>query len=65
MKADRLFIPTEMRADILSNVHGAHQGITKCKLRAKELVWWFGINSDIEYITETSPCNSDHKFAPI
>ena len=48
MKADRLFIPTEMRSDILSKIHGAHQGITKCKLRAKESVWWLGINSDIE-----------------
>ena len=48
MKADRLFIPTEMRADILNKIHGAHQGITKCKLRARESVWWLGINSDIE-----------------
>ena len=37
-----------MRADILTKIHGAHQGITKCKLRAKESVWWLGINSDIE-----------------
>ena len=48
MKAGRLFIPTEMRADILTKIHGAHQGITKCKLRARESVWWLGINSDIE-----------------
>ena len=48
MKAGRLFIPTEMRADILTKIHGVHQGITKCKLRARESVWWLDINSDIE-----------------
>ena len=48
MKAGRLFIPSEMRADILTKIHGAHQGITKCKLRARESVWWLGINSDTE-----------------
>ena len=32
MKGDRLIIPMEMRADILSKLHGAHQGITKCRL---------------------------------
>ncbi|MES9993111.1 MAG: RNase H-like domain-containing protein, partial [Candidatus Thiodiazotropha sp.] len=53
MKADRLIIPTEMKQEILSKIHGAHQGITKCKLRAKESVWWLGINSDIEKLVKS------------
>ena len=48
MKTDRLFIPIAMRQDILSKIHETHQGILKCKMRAKESVWWIGINSDIE-----------------
>ena len=52
MKTGRLFIPTEMRADILTKIHGAHQGITKCKLQARESVWWLGINSDIEKMSK-------------
>ena len=55
MKAGRLFIPTEMRADILTKIHGAHQGITQCKLRARESVWWLAINSDIE--NEVKACD--------
>ncbi|MCG8044483.1 MAG: RNase H-like domain-containing protein, partial [Candidatus Thiodiazotropha endolucinida] len=53
MKGDRIIIPTEMKQDILSKIHGAHQGITKCKMRAKESVWWLGINADIENLIKS------------
>ena len=57
MKGDRLIIPMEMRTDILSKIHGAHQGITKCRLRAKESVLWLGINSDIEkFVNSCDTC---------
>ena len=52
MKADRLFIPIAMRPEILLKIHESHQGILKCKFRAKESVWWIGINSDIEKMIE-------------
>ena len=38
-------------------IHGAHQGITKCRLRAKESVLWLGINSDIEkFVNSCDTC---------
>ena len=48
MRNDRLIIPSDMRPDILTRLHQAHQGISKCRLRAKESVWWIGISRDIE-----------------
>ena len=53
MKADRLIIPIDMRNAILSSIHSSHQGITKCKSRAKDSVWWIGINTDIENLVNT------------
>ena len=53
MKGNRLIIPIDMREDVLSRIHGSHQGITKCKLRAQDSVWWIGINKDIEKLVRS------------
>ena len=44
-----MLIPTTMRSYILQNIHAGHQGMEKCKLRAKTCVYWKGINADIEH----------------
>ena len=53
MKGNALFIPTALRQDMLSKIHGAHQGIVKCKERARDAVWWPGINTDIEKLVNS------------
>lgn len=57
---DRVIVPSELRAEILKLIHEGHQGIVKTKLRAKSLVYWPGINDQIE--TVVSGCSICEKF---
>ena len=50
MKSNRLVIPMSMRLDVLDRIHEAHQGITKCRERAKASVWWPGLSKQLEEV---------------
>ncbi len=56
LKDHRIVIPKSLQTDILSKLHVGHQGIVKTKLRARETVYWPGINKQIEQ--QVSQCNS-------
>lgn len=47
-KSDKIIIPKVMRSEMLKKIHIGHMGIEKCKLRAREIIFWPGINNDIE-----------------
>ena len=38
--ADRIVMPSSLRLDTLQRLHEGHLGITKCRARACEAVWW-------------------------
>ncbi|WP_419601948.1 RNase H-like domain-containing protein, partial [Thiolapillus sp.] len=61
LKGDRVIIPTAMRGYILRNLHAGHQGIEKCKLRAKTCVYWRGINADIEHLVKSCTVCQTHQ----
>ena len=48
MKGSRLVIPISMRLDILDRLHEGHQGITRCREKAKTSVWWPGLSKQLE-----------------
>ena len=48
MYGSRLLIPSSLRLDVLDKLHEGHQGITKCRRRARQSVWWPGLNKEVE-----------------
>ena len=52
-KGERIIIPRSLRKTILANLHQAHLGIEKTKLRACETVFWPGVNNDIEQVVNS------------
>ena len=50
-------IPRQLQQQILQKLHNGHQGIQHCRLRAKSLVWWLHIRSDIDsFIQQCREC---------
>ena len=56
-RAERLVMPQARRRDYLKKLHVGHLGMGKCIERAKQSVFWPGINGDIrQLISECSIC---------
>ena len=48
LKGTRILIPSRLRLDVLDKIHQGHLGITKCRERAKQSVWWPGLSSQVQ-----------------
>ena len=48
LKGTRIVVPSTKQAEILKLIHEGHLGLTKCMLRAKETVYWPGLNDQLE-----------------
>ena len=55
LRGCRLVIPVSMQSDILNKLHVGHQGIRKCRERAKQAVWWPGISKQLEKLVSECP----------
>ena len=40
LRGCRIIIPLQLQPEILDNLHTGHLGITKCRARARQSVWW-------------------------
>jgi hypothetical protein len=61
MKNKRIVIPNSLRKEMLEKVHYGHAGIEKCRSRARDVMYWPGINTDISnMISKCIVCN-DHR----
>ena len=48
LKGTRIVVPSMKQAEILKLIHEGHLGLTKCKLRVKETIYWPGLNDQLE-----------------
>ena len=55
LKGTRIIIPTKKHEVILRQIHNSHLGLTKCKLRAKQAVYWPGLNDQLEQLINKLP----------
>ena len=51
-KGTRIVIPHSLQNEILKCVHDGHQGIVKCRQRARLSVWWLGLSSQLEAVVK-------------
>ena len=47
-RTQRLIVPHSWRYEMLDRIHESHQGIVKYKQRARDILFWSGMLSQIE-----------------
>ena len=47
LRGERIIIPASVRKDIKQRVHAGHLGINSCVRRAREIIFWPGMSSEI------------------
>ena len=58
----KIVIPQAKRREVLAKLHSSYQGIERTKKKARQTVYWPGINSDIQNVVEA--CNACQKNLP-
>ena len=56
-KGERLVVPQGLRAEVKRDIHASHAGVEGCLRRARESVYWPGMNSELRpWISTREPC---------
>lgn len=61
LRGSRVVIPKSLRRSMLQRLHEGHLGMSKCKARARLLMYWPGMNADIKSLI--SKCATCQHFA--
>uniref|UniRef100_A0A8C5D510 Gypsy retrotransposon integrase-like protein 1 n=1 Tax=Gouania willdenowi TaxID=441366 RepID=A0A8C5D510_GOUWI len=57
LRGTRLVIHAIMRNGVLDKIHEGHQGVVKCRERARQAVWWPGLSNQIsELVLKCRQC---------
>ena len=65
LRGNRIVIPMALHAPVLNRLHEGHLGINKCRDRARESVWWPGLNRELEVkISMCTKCIKSHYQKP-
>ena len=52
---NRIVVPPTLQKKTLDKIHQGHQGILKCRLRARNAVWWPGMGKMVEAFIQSCP----------
>lgn len=56
---ERAVVPKSLRKDMLQRIHASHLGIEGCLRRARECLYWPGMNSEVkDFIQQCEVCRS-------
>ena len=65
-KGERVIVPKGMQSEMLQAIHSSHLGKEKCKRRARNVLYWLGMNSQIEtVVSNCATCNTYHTKEPL
>ena len=65
---DRIVVPQALQQETIEKIHDGHQGIDRCRMRAKSSVWWPGLSKQLaNKVQQCSVCipNSRVRQAPL
>ena len=64
-EGERVIVPVSMRAQILEKIHSSHIGAEGCLRRAREVVFWPGMTTELkEYVSSCDTCNAHRQDQP-
>lgn len=52
LKGERLVIPKSLRKVVLQDLHASHQGQERTKRRARQVVYWPGLNNEVDTMVQ-------------
>lgn len=61
----RVVVPADCRLEMLERIHAAHQGVVKCKARARRSVWWPGMMTQIKEMVDKCRTCRVHSPTPV
>ena len=63
MKGDRLITPHSLRGEMLEKIYGSQLGVEKCLSRAREILFWPNISTNIkEKLASCGVCNKHRSY---
>lgn len=63
LKGNKILIPKDCRTDMLKIIHESHLGVEKCTQRAREILFWPNMTTDIKATVLSCPICLEHRNA--